>query len=259
MSPKRPSTWGRIASRSNEPAHIRASSPLLAEMQKWLDQNTTSRSVNPQSAITARCSRASASARKVFWMMLSGCGGGFGALGCIASVGGHRRVGAAVFRRLHRRRFSRHRPMRDAVERKVSPLRLGIRRRRRRTGLGRRRARFRGGLARLLDLELIGEHRLRQRRGRQQSGHFEQHAVGAAQFGFDEAARIGGRIDEIARRAAARAKSEAIERDQSGLRIAGHRISLCSCPLRAYIAARIIPPFGDEPDMKNTAKVRFDS
>src|SRR5258705_7539017 len=37
--------------------------------------------------MTARCSRASASARKVFWMMLSGAGGGFGALGRIASAG----------------------------------------------------------------------------------------------------------------------------------------------------------------------------
>jgi hypothetical protein len=52
-----------------------------------LDQNTTSRSVNPQSAITARCIRASASARKVFWMMLGCCGGGFGAFGCIVSGG----------------------------------------------------------------------------------------------------------------------------------------------------------------------------
>src|SRR3977135_1018964 len=32
-----------------------------------------------------RCSFASASARNVFWMMLSGCGGGFGALDCIVS------------------------------------------------------------------------------------------------------------------------------------------------------------------------------
>src|ERR1700733_13057798 len=85
MSLKRPSTWGRIASRSNEPAQIRASSPLLAETQKWLDQNTTSRSVNPQSESIARCKRASASARKVFWMMLSG--GGFGVLGCIVALG----------------------------------------------------------------------------------------------------------------------------------------------------------------------------
>src|SRR6266404_6020448 len=46
-----------------EQAQIRASSPLLAEMQKWLDQNATNRSTNPQSAIIARCSRASASAR----------------------------------------------------------------------------------------------------------------------------------------------------------------------------------------------------
>ncbi|MGY4414661.1 hypothetical protein ACVWW4_006397 [Bradyrhizobium sp. LB7.1] len=89
MSAKRPSTFGLIASRSNAPAQIRASSPLLAEMQKWLDQNTTSRSVKPHSTSVARCNRASASARKVFWMMLSGCGAGFAAggvaaLGCMA-------------------------------------------------------------------------------------------------------------------------------------------------------------------------------
>src|SRR5271156_6590098 len=87
MSAKRPNPCGRIASRSNEPAHIRASPPLLAEMQKWLDQNTTSRSVNPHSAKVERCNRASASARKVFWMMLSGGGVGFAAFGAIAGLG----------------------------------------------------------------------------------------------------------------------------------------------------------------------------
>ncbi|MHC2412856.1 hypothetical protein ACVJGC_005447 [Bradyrhizobium diazoefficiens] len=90
MSAKRPSTCGRIASRSNAPAQIRASSPLLAEMQKWLDQNTTSRSVKPHSTSVARCKRASASARKVFWITLSGCGAGFAAggaamFGCMVS------------------------------------------------------------------------------------------------------------------------------------------------------------------------------
>ena len=45
---------GLIASRSNAPAHIRAGSPLFAEMQKWFDQNATRRSVKPQSAIDAR-------------------------------------------------------------------------------------------------------------------------------------------------------------------------------------------------------------
>ena len=85
---------------------------------------------------------------------------------------------------------------------------------------------FGGGIARLLDLELIGEHRPAQRRRRLQTRHFEQHAVGTAEFGLDKAAGIGRRIDEIARRAAARAESEAIERDQGSLRIAGHRISL---------------------------------
>src|SRR5882672_7594150 len=36
--------------------------------------------------MVARCSRASASVRKVFWMMLNCCGGGFGALGCMVSA-----------------------------------------------------------------------------------------------------------------------------------------------------------------------------
>src|SRR3984893_3014620 len=95
--------------------------------------------------------------------------------------------------------------------------------------------RFRRGgrLPRLLDLGLIREYRLSIGRRRQQSGKFEQHAIGAVQFGFDKAARIGGGIDKIARCAAARTKTEAIERDQSGLRIAGHRISLARS--RAYM------------------------
>jgi len=83
MSANRPSTCGRIASRSNAPAHIRASSPLLAEMQKWFDQNATSRSVKPHSACAARGSRASAAARYVFWITLIG-GCGLAAPGCIA-------------------------------------------------------------------------------------------------------------------------------------------------------------------------------
>ena len=43
MSPKRPSTWARIASRSNAPA-IGRTCPLSAETQKWFDQNQTRRS-----------------------------------------------------------------------------------------------------------------------------------------------------------------------------------------------------------------------
>ena len=166
-------------------------------------------------------------------MMLSGCGGGFGALGCIVSAGGcgsaHRRRSRRLRLRLLRRDVHG-----DAVERQVSPLRLRIRRRLRpalRSPCG---ARFGGGVARLLDLELIVEHRLAERRRRLQAGHFEQHAVGAEQFGLDEAARIGGGIDEIAGRAAARAETEAIERNQGCLRIAGHRISL-ELFLAAYI------------------------
>jgi hypothetical protein len=59
-----------------------------------------------------------------------------------------------------------------------------------------------------------------------QPGNFKQHAVGAGEFGLDEAARIGRRIDEITGRAAARAKPETIERDKGVLRIAGHRVYL---------------------------------
>ena len=142
--------------------------------------------------------------------MLSGCGGGFGALGCIVS--GEAAIGASAFSggfaggslavmsiaMLLSDRFRRC-PFASGA---VAVL-----------GRGRRRGRFRRGVARLLDLELIVEHRLAERRRRQQSGHFEQHAVGAAKLGLDEAARIGGGIDEIARCAAARAKSEAIERN----------------------------------------------
>ena len=100
--------------------------------------------------------------------------------------------------------------------------RRGLRRR----SVAARRRRFGGRVARLLDLELIVEHRLGERRRRLQAGHLEQPAVGAVHFRLHKTAGIGGRVDEIAGCAAARAETEAIERDQSGLRIAGHRISL---------------------------------
>ena len=166
-------------------------------------------------------------------MTLSGCGGGFGGIG-LHRLGRRAvglRLGIALLgllgRHLHR----------DAVKRQIAPLRLGVRRRRLRIGLGIRRARFGRRLARLLDLELIVEHRLAQRRRRQQAGHLQQHGVRAAEFGFDKAARIGRGIDEIARCAAARAETEAIERDQRGLRIAGHRLSL-ELSLRLYSRGR---------------------
>ncbi len=184
--------------------------------------------------MTARCSRASASARKVFWMMLSGAGGGFGALGRIASAGA---IAASRFSggfAGFRRRFSGRHVHGDAVERKVPPLRFRIRRRLT-FGRGRRRL-LGGGVAGLLNLELIVEHGLAERRRRLQSRHFEQHAIGTGEFGLDEAARIGGRIEKIAGRPAARAQSEAIERNKGCLRIAGHRISL-EILSRAYSAA----------------------
>ena len=122
---------------------------------------------------TARCSRASASARKVFWMMLSGGGARL------------RRIGLHRFGRRHRLRWRRlvraaiagafpacpafPRDLRgDAVERQVAPLRVSPPRLRR-LASGAGAAGFRGGVARLLDLELIGEHRLPQRRRRQQA------------------------------------------------------------------------------------------
>jgi hypothetical protein len=71
-------------------------------------------------------------------------------------------------------------------------------------------------------LVLKGEHRLGQCRRRLQSRQFEPNGVGTVEFGPDKAARIGGRIEEIARGAAARAKSETIERHQRCVRIAGH-------------------------------------
>ena len=157
-------------------------------------------------------------------MMLSGAGGGFGAIGPHGLGGRHGRV--AIFRRLGRLRlrlFGRH-IHGDAVERKVPPLPFGVRRRL--TFGGRRRGGLGGGVARLLNPELIVEHRLAERRRRLQSRHFEQHAVGTGEFGLDEAARIGRRIEEIAGCPAARAQSEAMERNKGCLRIAGHRISL---------------------------------
>jgi hypothetical protein len=63
-----------------------------------LDQNATSRSVMPQSACTARCSRAKASARNVFWITLSGGCGGLAAFGCIAGLGWFASAGAIIVR-----------------------------------------------------------------------------------------------------------------------------------------------------------------
>jgi hypothetical protein len=165
-------------------------------------------------------------------------------------VGLHRRVG--VFRRLRRGVFSGD-VHRDGVERKIARWRLGLRCALRRRGLRCRRAGLRCRGARLLHLQLISEHRVGQGRGRLQSAHLQQHTVGAVQFGFDKTTRIGRRIDEIARGAAAPAKSEAIERDKCGLRIAGHRMSLCAFPglSGAYICVAQYTAVSDEPHIKN--------
>src|SRR4051812_10900300 len=245
MSAKRPSTCGLIASRSNAPAHIRASSPLLAEMQKWLDQNTTRRSVKPHSTRVARCNRANASARKVFWMTLSGCGGGL-----CGSRRGRVRLHAVrlghIVRRLviNRLIFSRLGLSHLAgdlgchgVQREIA-ARSGLlidRRLRRRLG---RRAGFGGGLARLLDLILIGEHGLPELRRGLQAPRLQQHSVGTSEFRLHKTARIGGRVDEIAGCAATGAEAETVERDERGLRIAGHRCVLRALPTAFLIRAR---------------------
>ena len=65
MSAKRPSTKGRIASRSKAPALARKTGALPADTQKWFDQNSTSRSRKPSSASRAWAKRAAASARKI--------------------------------------------------------------------------------------------------------------------------------------------------------------------------------------------------
>ena len=245
MSAKRPSTCGRIASRSNAPAQIRASSPLLAEMQKWLDQNTTSRSVKPHSTRVARCNRASASARKVFWMTLSGCGGGFcgsrrGRVGLHGVRLGHI-VRRLIVGRLIVSRFDIGHLAGDlgchGIQREIaaqSGLLIG-RRLRRRFG---RRAGFGGGLARPLDLILIGEHGLSQLRRGLQARRLQQHTIGTSEFRLHKPARIGGRVDEIAGCAAAGAEAETVERDERGLQIAGHRYVLRALPTAFLRRAR---------------------
>jgi len=114
----------------------------------------------------------------------------------------------------------------DVVQRQAAPLRLlcvG----RLRPSLA-RSARFRRGVTGLLDLELIVEHRLGKRRRRGEPGQFEQRAVGAGELRLHKTARIGGGVDEVTGSAAARAKTEAIEGNERGLRIAGHPVSLRS-------------------------------
>ncbi|MGY3369295.1 hypothetical protein ACVWZL_006420 [Bradyrhizobium sp. GM2.4] len=101
-----------------------------------------------------------------------------------------------------------------------------------------RRAGLRGGLARLLDLILIGEHGLPELRRGLQARRLQQHTVGTSEFRLHKAARIGGRVDEIAGCAAAGAEAETVERDERGLRIAGHRYVLRALPTAFPIRAR---------------------
>ncbi len=81
---------------------------------------------------------------------------------------------------------------------------------------------FRGGFALLLDVVLIVEHGLRQRRRRLQTRRIEQRRAGPAQFRLDESAGIGSRTGKIAGCAAARAKPEPVECDKSALRVTRH-------------------------------------
>ncbi|MEY9879920.1 hypothetical protein ABIA43_001454 [Bradyrhizobium sp. USDA 328] len=204
MSAKRPSTCGLIASRSNAPAQIRASSPLLAEMQKWFGPER-------DEAL------------------------GEAALGQRRALQPRQRLGA-------KRLLDHVERLRRRLCRIVRRLRLrhpacDLRRRRIQRGIaaepgvpfgrrGRRRLSGRGGLrrlARLLDLVLIGKDGLPELRRRLQSRRFQQHAVGTRKLGLHEAARVGACVDEIARRAAAGAEAKAVERDEGSLRIAGHR------------------------------------
>ena len=176
-------------------------------MQKWLDQNVTNRSANP----TFGDHRALQPRQRL------------GAVGFLDDVERLVRRLCGIGRDrtwLHRtwaHRIGLHRlgsvasmPWRQPFPASPRPPGVG--------GTG-----FRGCLARGLCLRLIGEHGLRQRRRRLQSRQFERNRVGAIEFGLDEAARIGGRVDKIARSAAARTEAEAIERNQGCLRIAGHR------------------------------------
>ena len=127
-------------------------------------------------------------------------------------------------RRLHRRILAGD-LLRGSGQRQIAPLR------RLRVGSLRRRlarALLRGfrGIARLLDLELIIEHLLAELRRREQARHFEQRTVRTRQLSQHETARIGGRVDQVAGRPAAGAKSKPVESNQRGLRITGHQNSL---------------------------------
>ncbi len=102
-------------------------------------------------------------------MMLSGCGGcggGLAALGCMASADGIAALAPA---------FSGEFIAGDLPDMSMAML-LSDRLRRCALDFSRRRhrrAQLRGRLARLLDLQLIREHRLPQGRGGQQSRHLQ--------------------------------------------------------------------------------------
>ena len=104
----------------------------------------------------------------------------------------------------------------------IAQARWSDRRRPSRLQLARRRgaARRRRGRPELLGPARKAQCRVPRRR--LQSRQFEPDGVGTIELRLDEAARIGGRIGEITRGAAARAKSETIERHQRASRIAGH-------------------------------------
>jgi hypothetical protein len=85
---------------------------------------------------------------------------------------------------------------------------------------GRRRLGLRLGFTLLAHLGIEGKERLAEFRRRPQRGLLEQRRAWPRQFGPDETARIRGRAGEIAGRAAARSKAEAVQGNQCTLRIA---------------------------------------
>src|SRR5262249_57674649 len=99
-------------------------------------------------------------------------------------------------------------------------------------------------------LRMIGEEGDSERGRRLQPRHFEKRAVRAGKLGLDEAARVGGGVEEITGCAATRAEAETIERNEGGHRIAGHRVpsrlslSICGalvCAGAIDLRATILP------------------
>ncbi len=166
------------------------------------------------------------------------CNGRSGGIG-LHTVRLHRIVGRLVVGRFDLGHLAgdlgHHRVQREIAPQCVVGLLVGRRLRRRRFG---RCGRLCRRLARLLDLVLIGERGLPELRRRLQARRLQQRACGAGQFRLHETSGIGGRIDEIPGCPAAGAEAEAIQRDEGGLRIAGHRFVLRALPSASMVGAR---------------------